>query len=96
MEPVMKKLFLTDHIAWGVFLGILLSAATYGLFTLILGSFEAGQRLVADPRNLLLVSFAPNLILMRMYFVGFRREKTGIGILVLTFAGVLFAFFVFR
>lgn len=92
----MKKLFLTDHIAWGILLGILLSAATYGLFTVVLDSFEAGRKLIFDPRNLLLISFAPNLILMRVYFVKFKLEKTGIGLLVLTFAGVLLTFFVFK
>lgn len=92
----MKKLFLKNSILLGVIFGLLLAALTYGALTLLFSSFNAGAQLLSDPRNMLLISWAPNLILMRFYFVSFKLEKTGIGVLILTFAGVILTFFVFQ
>lgn len=96
MEPEMKHLFLRNHILLGVTFGLFLAAITYGFLTLIFGSFTSGVPLVSDPRNMLLISWAPNLILMRFYFVSLKLEKTGIGLLILTFAGVLLTFILFK
>lgn len=92
----MKNLLRTNTIWFGLLLGLIAAALTYGIFWLVLGSIPATKALVSDPRTLFLIAFIPNLILMRLYFVNYKYEKTGQGILMLTFAGIIFVFLLFK
>ncbi|MDP3462693.1 MAG: hypothetical protein Q8S18_07905 [Bacteroidales bacterium] len=92
----MKTWLRTDTIWFGLLIGLIVAAVTYTFFWLVLGSIPVTKVLVSDPRTLSLIAFIPNLLLMRLYFVNFKCEKTGQGILMLTFAGIVFVFFLFK
>jgi len=47
------------------------------------------------PQNILLLSLAGNLVLMRIYFINLKNGKTAKGILLVTIALILLFFYLF-
>lgn len=87
----------TDTIWMGILLGILLPAISFGIFYFIgLGlDVASGKEHVLKPHTLALVSIFTNLFTLRYYLLKLKYDRTGRGILLMTFAltMVYFAFF---
>lgn len=76
-----------DNIPFGMLIGILLPAIIFGLLTLITvitGSSTTWSRHMETSRMILLSVFI-NLVPIRVYFVNWKLDKTGRGILLVTF-----------
>lgn len=89
---------LRKNLIWlGLAIGLLLPFILYAVFyysALILNFFNADQWKYYA-RMIELVSIALNLIPMRYYFINLKCDKTGKGILLITFV-MMILFFVFR
>jgi hypothetical protein len=75
-----------DSFILGIILGIIIPAIVFGLLYLAAYAVKfisAGIQINAHV--LLLVSFLPNLFIMRYYLVNRKLDKTGRGILLITF-----------
>jgi hypothetical protein len=86
-----------DNIAFGILIGILLPAAFYGLLYSIALFIETGPAWARpfEPDRLMLLSIFINLLPLRLYFVSWKLDRTGRGILIITFILVM-AFFIFK
>ena len=86
-----------DHYAIGVLLGIVLPILFYGILwlldSLVFSIF--GAHMVEHPRYLYLLSTIVNLYPIRVYLVNFKMEKTGKGVLLVSFVGIILYFFMF-
>ena len=71
-------------------LGLLVGAALFALCYLLLSLIPWGE---AYHRAPFLLAFVPGIILFRMAMVKWNMEKTGKGILLVTFVGMLLVFF---
>ena len=73
-----------------IWLGLIVGAALFALFFLLLSLFPWS---VAYHRAPYLLAFVPGIILFRMCMVKWVLEKIGKGILLVTFVGMLLVFF---
>ncbi len=86
-----------DHYSYGLAVGVLTPAILFGLiyvmnlFLILIG--VAKFRL--DLETHILISIFGNLIPIRYYFVNLKYDKTGRGVLLLTFV-VVILFFAFK
>ncbi len=71
-------------------IGLLVGAASFGLFFLLLSLFQWGA---AYHRAPFLLAFIPGIVLFRMLMVRWQYDKIGRGILLVTFVGMLLVFF---
>ena len=71
-------------------LGLLVGAAVFALFFLLLSLFHWGEAYTRAPY---LLAFIPGIVLFRMSLVKWNMEKCGKGILIVTFVGMLLVFF---
>ena len=71
-------------------IGLLIGAALFALFFLLLSLFHWGP---AYKRAPFMLAFIPGIILFRMAMVKWNMEKCGKGILAVTFVGMLLVFF---
>lgn len=71
-------------------IGLLIGAAVFALCYLLLSLFSWGEPYKRAPY---LLAFIPGIILFRMAMVKWNMEKTGRGILIVTFVGMLLVFF---
>ena len=81
----------------GIALGTLLPLASYGIIMLILiqwGTISEGIYVLKPSTSKLLALFA-NLISFRYYMVNLKYDKTGRGILLVTFAYAALYFFLY-
>ena len=83
-----------DHYIFGLLIGIVFPAIIFGLiFIMNLFLIKTGiAKFYLDKETHLLVSLGSNLVLLRYYFVNLKYDKTGRGILLITFALILFFF----
>jgi hypothetical protein len=89
----MKNIFKTDFYLLGIGYAILLPALFYGVIFL-LKETDIVVKLFLNPKVPYFVALIPNLIVMRFLFVPYKLDKSGRGVLAVTF--VLFmAVFVF-
>jgi len=82
-----------DNFFLGVVIGLILPAAVFGFMSL-LGLFTEPGTIWARPfekGNMMIFSIIMNVFPLRIYFVKYKAEKTGKGILAITF--VLMAIF---
>ena len=86
-----------DHYIFGLLIGIVFPAIIFGLiFIMNLFLIKTGiAKFYLDRETHLLISLGSNLVLLRYYFVNLKHDKTGRGILLITFAVILF-FFAFK
>jgi hypothetical protein len=89
----MKNIFNSDNYLVGIVLALVLAAISLGLVQLLVSSFEILPYWLAKPKVPWLLALIPNLILFRFYMVNKKLDKTGRGILLVTFAGLLAIFF---
>ena len=86
-----------DNFLFGLFLGIILPVLLFGIiwvinwFLMLIGV----TKLWYDTETQVLVSVFINLIPIRYYYVNLKFEKTGGGVLVVTFA-IVMLFFLFK
>lgn len=71
-------------------LGLLIGAALFALCYLLLSLIQWGE---AYHRAPYLLAFIPGILLFRMAMVKWNMERTGKGILLVTFVGMLLVFF---
>lgn len=96
----MLKLIKKDSLALGMVLGLLLPGVLFGILYLIvlwLSERYAGGRQLISNSSMGLVSIFLNMFLMRIYLVKWKLDKTGRGILVVTFVlAILFILLLFE
>lgn len=90
---MLASFFKKDSLFTGIFIGIILPAlfygALYGIDIVVFKSFNT--HIVARPQYLYLLSLVANLFPIKYYFVNQKREKTGRGVLLVTFVfGILY------
>ena len=91
-----NKIFRRDHYGFGILLGILLPVVFYILLfildLLVMAIFNT--HMLAKQEYLVILSLAINLFAIKYYFVNLNYDKSGRGVLLVTFAGAL-AYFLF-
>ena len=90
----MMKSLKKDHFIFGFILGILLPALLYGIIWIInFALVEMGlTRTYFDSESHILISFVGNLLILRYYFINLKYDKTGRGIIVVTFILIILSF----
>ena len=85
-----------DNLALGVVIGIVLPAAFFGLLNLVAVFIETGSALARpfEPDRMMILALAINIVPIRMYFVNYKLDKTGRGVLLATFL-LMVAIFLF-
>lgn len=86
-----------DNFLLGVAIGLLLPVTTYGIMSLLGLLVEPGT-IWARPferNSMLIFSLIMNVFPLRLYFVKYKSEKTGRGILAITFV-LMVAFFLIK
>ena len=76
-----------DNIAFGIVIGLVLPGLFYGLLSFVSLLVETGSawaRPFESDRMMLLALFI-NLVPIRIYFVNYKFDKTGRGVLLVTF-----------
>lgn len=86
-----------DNIFFGIFLGLVLPLALFSLLFLAGTLTEPGSAWARpfERDRMALLSMVINLLLIRLYFVRWKLDKTGRGVLLITFILVLL-FFIFK
>jgi hypothetical protein len=77
-------------------LGLLVGAASFGLFFLLLSLVNWGKLGIFAERAPYLLAFIPDVVLFRMMLVKWNLEKMGKGILAITVVGMLLVFFLVK
>jgi hypothetical protein len=93
--PIQKWLK-QDKLSFGLLIGLIIPVPVSVLFAVSLRLIQYNLHLFGRVRDIdiLLLGIAMNLIVMRFYFVKYRYEHTGKGILILTVIMILL-FFIF-
>ena len=76
-----------------IWLGLLVGAACFGLFFLLLSLIPWSEPYRRAPY---LLAFIPGIVLFRMLLVKWNYDKMGKGILLVTVVGMLLVFFLFK
>lgn len=83
-----------DSIGFGVVIGIVLPAIIYGILYLInlflVSAFSEAMMIRHETQ--ILISIFTNLLPVRIYFVNLKYDKTGRGILLVTFLMMILYF----
>ena len=77
-------------------LGLLIGAASFGLFFLLLRLINWESLDIFANRAPFLLAFIPGVILFRMMMVKWNLEKMGKGVLAVTVVGMLLVFFLVK
>jgi len=89
----MWKLLKKDSFTIGAIVGLLLPAVFFTLISALNNVFEKG--LFAKESYMLLLAIAINLLPLRLYLVNMKADKSGRGILAVTFLYVIIYFATF-
>jgi len=86
-----------DNIAFGALLGLILPGLFYGLLWLVSLVVEYGSTWSRpfESDKMMLLALIINLIPIRVYFVRYKFDKTGRGVLLITFL-LMVAYFIFK
>lgn len=86
-----------DNIVFGALVGLVLPVLIYGILWFIsqLVKAEGIWAQPFQPENMILLAVILNLIPMRIYLVKYKYDKTGRGVLLVTFVLVV-AYFIYR
>lgn len=87
-----------DNIGFGILVGLVLPAIAFGLLSLAAFFIETGTlwtRPLEKP-YMAILALAVNVIPLRLYFVTWKFDKTGRGILLTTFILMLAYFLITR
>jgi hypothetical protein len=85
-----------DNIAFGALVGVVLPVAFYGILTLIAMFIETGTAWTRpfEADRMPILALAINVIPIRIYFVTYKFDKTGRGVLLATFL-LMFCCFIY-
>ncbi|MDR2511373.1 MAG: hypothetical protein LBC89_02730 [Bacteroidales bacterium] len=85
-----------DNIGWGMLVGLLCPSVLLGLLWLLSTFFapEGKSCLIPFP-TLLLLSIIPNLFILRYYLLKLQFDRTGRGILLLSFLWAILFFVIY-
>jgi len=91
------EFFKKDSYLLGVLVGIVLPVLLYGVLYVVDMQFNSffGKHLVSKPDYLYLLSVIANILSMRYFYTGAKKEKAGAGVLLVTIIIVLLYFFNF-
>ena len=89
-----NKIFLRDNYYLGILLGILLPVVFYFLLLLMdmLVVATLDSHMLRKQEYLILLSITINLFSIKYYFVNLKYDKTGRGVLLITFVQTLVYF----
>ena len=76
-----------------IWLGLLIGAASFGLFFLLLSLINWESLGAFSNRAPYLLAFSPGIVLFRMMLVKWNLDKMGRGVLAITIIGMLLVFF---
>jgi len=76
-----------DNMALGALIGLVLPAIFYGFLTLVGHFIETGTTWTRpfEPDRMFLLALIINVFPIRLYFVTYKFDKTGRGVLLITF-----------
>jgi hypothetical protein len=76
-----------DNTAFGALIGLVMPLLFFGLLLFISKMVETGTMWTSplEPDRMMLLALAINLVPLRIYFVNLKFDKTGRGILLVTF-----------
>jgi len=82
----------------GILLGVGSPAVTFGILYLLhlLAVLALGKEELLKLSSILLISLVINLVVLRYYFVKLKFDKTGRGVLLVTFVCFLLFFYFFH
>jgi hypothetical protein len=85
-----------DNIIFGLIIGMVLPVLFYGVLFLIGKFVETGTTwaMPFEPDRMMLLALAINVIPIRAYFVNYKFDKTGRGVLLSTFI-LMVSYFLF-
>ncbi len=91
-------MFKKDAIWFGLLAGIILPCLFYGLLYLVSMILRDGTYMarIFHSRSIMLLAVAINFIPIRLYFVNLKFDKTGRGILFMTFLLVIAYFIIIK
>ena len=89
-NKLLKKDSFVFGIVFGTILPVLFYLVLYLLDMLVLSLFES--HMLAEQKYLYLVSLTINLFAIKYYFVNLNFDKTGRGVLIVTFAMAILYF----
>ena len=83
-----------NHFLFGFIIGIFFPALLYGIIWIInlIVLKINGAASGLDAESHILLSFVGNLLILRYYFINLKYDKTGRGILVITFISIILSF----
>lgn len=86
-----------DNIAFGALVGLVLPGLFYGLLSLVALLVETGSVWTRpfESDRMMLLALIINVIPIRVYFVSYKFDKTGRGVLLVTFL-IMVAYFIFK
>lgn len=86
-----------DNIAFGALVGLVLPGLFYGLLSLVALLVETGSAWARpfESDRMMLLALIINVIPIRVYFVSYKFDKTGRGVLLVTFL-IMVAYFIFK
>lgn len=84
-----------DNIILGILIGVVMPAAFFGILSIIKIFVETGTAWTRpfETNRMMILALAINVIPIRLYFVNYKFEKTGRGVLLATFL-LMVAYFV--
>ena len=87
-----------DNIAFGALVGLVLPGLFYGLLSLVAMMVKTGSAwtLPFESDRMMLLALVINVIPLRIYFVRYKFDKTGRGVLLVTFLLMVFYFLFIR
>ena len=86
MKQTIKKILHRDSLLFGIILGIGLPLILFGILYAVSTIFSpAGSGYLIKLSTIILVSVLPNLFVLRYYLLKLNLDKTGRGILLVTF-----------
>ena len=86
MKQTIKKLLNRDSLLLGIIIGIVLPLISVGILYPISTFFApAGKDYLIAMSNIILLSVLPNLFVLRYYLLKLKLDKTGRGILLVSF-----------
>lgn len=88
----MKKFLGENKMPNGLIIGILLIAISYGLLWVLKRQLETIPYWLTSDRSTILLALIPNVVLMRVFFINRKADRTALGVLIITFAAMLAAF----
>jgi hypothetical protein len=86
-----------DNIGFGILIGSLLPLAFYGILLVISQAVRPGTMLAKpfEISHMMLIALIVNVFPIRLYFVTWKLDRTGRGVLLMTFV-LMAGFFIFN